>query len=238
MDADTEPRKLVEYARDRLRDAILTNALPASASFSQVQLAREFGISRTPLREAVRLLEYEGLATVQFNKRVTVAAVSPADLDSLYAARITLEAMAIHAKVPTMSAECLAASRARLQRMDQAVQERDFAQWSVVHRDFHFGLTAGMGSRYDQQIQHYFDHAQRYRHLYVAHSSINWERSSAEHEALQAACEAGDRARAAHLLAEHYASTALGVLAELSPGHVPALINAARVMARSLVFAP
>ncbi len=237
MEIDAGNRELVAYARDRLREAILSNTLPAAASFSQVQLARDLGISRTPLREAVRLLEYEGLATVQFNKRVTVSALSAQDLDSLYSVRIMVEAVALHAKVPTMTDAFLQASRERLSSMDEAVQARDFQAWSTIHRDFHMQLSTGESARIDQQIKHCFDHAQRYRRLYLAESGVNWERAAQEHQALQAACEARDGARAAHLLAEHYASTANGVLAALAPSYVPHLMNAARVMAKGLVFA-
>lgn len=232
----TEPKELVEYARDRLRNAILTNRLRASDSLSQVQLAKEFGISRTPLREAVRLLEYEGLATAHFNRRVTVSAVSPQDLDCLYAMRITLESLAIHANVPRMDADFITASQARLAEMGDAANARDFERWSRIHREFHLQLVLGRGERMDRQIMQGFDHGERYRRLYLDESAYNWTKSMEEHVALHAACAMGDRAGAARLLTDHYVSTAIGVLAVIDRDYAPDLIAAAKVMARSLIF--
>lgn len=236
MSDTAEPRELVEYARDRLRTAILTNRLRASDSLSQVQLAKEFGISRTPLREAVRLLEYEGLATAHFNKRVTVSAVSPEDLDSLYAMRITLESLAIHANVPRMDAGFIAGSEARLVAMGKAADARDFESWSKIHREFHLELVSGRGERMDRQILQGFDHGERYRRLYLDESAYNWTKSMEEHVALHTACAVGDRAGAARLLTDHYVSTAVGVLAVIDPDYAPDLITAAKAMARSLIF--
>ena len=66
-DTAAEPRKLVSFAHRQLREAILSNAIPADSTISQVQLAKDLGVSRSPLREALRVLEHEGLATVEVN---------------------------------------------------------------------------------------------------------------------------------------------------------------------------
>ncbi|QCR38628.1 GntR family transcriptional regulator [Nissabacter sp. SGAir0207] len=236
IDSDEKPNELVEYARDRLRKAILTNQLKALDSFSQVQLARELGISRTPLREAVRLLEYEGLTTVQFNRRVTVAGLTAEDLDSLYAQRIMLEALALHTRITAMDEEFLSNSCATLLEMRTAEDAHDVETWSRLHRIFHLGLVLGTSRRIDLQITHLFDHAERYRRFYLGDSNEHWNKGAEDHLALQQACEAGDRAAAVRRLMEHYASTALGVLHEIDPHYVPALINGSCMMVRGLIF--
>ena len=233
---EEKPNELVEYARDRLRDAILSNRLKALDSFSQVQLAKELGISRTPLREAVRLLEYEGLATVQFNRRVTVSGLTAEDLDSLYAQRIMLETMALHVRIPKMDSAFLAESRQRVMQMREAEEKHDFANWSRVHRDFHLALVLGTGRRIDQQIKQCFDHAERYRRFYLGDSNEHWRQGMEDHLALQNACEAGDKMTAIRRLIDHYAGTALGVLKTINPEYSPDLINASTMMARGLFF--
>ena len=62
-----------EHAYDQLRNKILVGELAPGATFSQVQLATELGVSRTPLREAVRLLQTEGLLRSEPKRRVRVA---------------------------------------------------------------------------------------------------------------------------------------------------------------------
>src|SRR5579859_1799030 len=65
-------RQNVEIARQRLRDAILRGELPAGVPLTQSQLEQQLGISRTPLREAIRLLQHEGLIDAEPNRRVRV----------------------------------------------------------------------------------------------------------------------------------------------------------------------
>ncbi|MBE0463030.1 GntR family transcriptional regulator [Halomonas sp. AOP43-A1-21] len=231
-----EPKQLVEYARERLREAILTNQLKASDSFSQVQLAREFGISRTPLREAVRLLEHEGLATVNFNRRVTVSELTPKDLDSLYATRILLESLALHTNITKMDQAFLETSRQRLLDMREFEKVHDVENWSKVHREFHLQLVLGTGARIDQQIQHYFDHSERYRRLYLGDSDRNWNKGMSDHSDLQHACETGDRFNAVRILTKHYESTAFGVLEVIDPNYSPDLMIAAKTMTKGLIF--
>lgn len=234
--SEEKPNELVEYARDRLREGILTNRLKALDSFSQVQLAKELGISRTPLREAVRLLEYEGLTTVQFNRRVVVSGLTAEDLDSLYAQRITLETMALHSRIPKMDKEFLLQSRNRVMQMREAEETHNFEGWSRIHRDFHLGLVLGIGRRIDQQIQQCFDHAERYRRFYLGDSDENWRQGMEDHMSLQLACEAGDKTTAVRKLTKHYTCTAMGVLKKINPDFTPHLINAAIMMTRGLIF--
>src|SRR5947209_16972901 len=92
----------------RVRAAILDGELAAGAVMSQVALAEELGISRTPLREALRMLQSERLVEAEPNRRVRVAAMSPADLEELCIVRVTLEAEALRLSVPLMTSEDLA----------------------------------------------------------------------------------------------------------------------------------
>src|ERR1700722_10486 len=89
-----------EDVYERVRTAILDGDLAPGAVMSQVALAEELGISRTPLREALRMLQSERLVEAEPNRRVRVAPMSPADLEELYVVRITLEAEALRLSVP------------------------------------------------------------------------------------------------------------------------------------------
>ena len=83
-----------------LRESILNGALPPGESLSQVQLATKLGVSRGPLREAVRMLQREGLVEAEVNRRGRVSSFSMDDLEQLYAMRIVHESLAIRITVP------------------------------------------------------------------------------------------------------------------------------------------
>ncbi len=87
---------------ERLRAAILRGEIPAGAATSQAALAKELDAGRTPLREALRMLQREGLVISEPNRRVRIAELSGDDAEELYIMRITLEAVAIRITVPTL----------------------------------------------------------------------------------------------------------------------------------------
>ena len=97
-----------EDVYERVRNAILDGQLAPGAVMSQVALAEELGISRTPLREALRMLQSEGLVEGEPNRRVRVAPMTASDLEELYVMRVTLEAEALRLSVPRMTSEDLA----------------------------------------------------------------------------------------------------------------------------------
>src|ERR1700743_3084110 len=76
-----------------IRSAILNGKFAAGEAINQAQLAVQFGVSRTPLREALRMLQAEGLLVGEINQRMRVARLTPEDIVSLYAARIVLETL-------------------------------------------------------------------------------------------------------------------------------------------------
>ena len=91
----------VANVHERLRRDILSGEIPAGET-SQLALARELEVGRTPLREALRMLQHEGLVISEPNRRVRVAELSAADVEQLYSMRIALEAMAVQVTVPEL----------------------------------------------------------------------------------------------------------------------------------------
>src|SRR5207244_5260841 len=89
-----------EVVHARLRDGIVRGEFDPRVPISQVQLARRLGVSRTPLREALRMLQREGLIDSEPNRRVRVAPLSVSDLEQLYAARVVVEALALRLSAP------------------------------------------------------------------------------------------------------------------------------------------
>jgi DNA-binding GntR family transcriptional regulator len=214
-----------EDVYERVRNAILDGGLAPGAVMSQVALAEELGISRTPLREALRMLQGEGLVEAEPNRRVRVAPMTPADLEQLYVMRVTLEAEALRLSVPRMTPEDLARLEGHMAEMAHYAAAKDYRRWVVPHSQFHRGLTAPAGQRVNDMLGQLFDHAERYRRLHIGHGPTAW--ATASHREILDACKAEDRDRSAGLLASHLARTGFEVSELLDPSYKPDLLERA-----------
>lgn len=227
-------RDNIAAIHDNLRAAILRGDLPAGAVISQVKLADDFGVSRGPVREALRLLQREGLIEAELNRRVRIAEFSIDDLEQLYAMRIVNEALGIRASVSHMSESDLTELSGCLEEME-ALEGVDIDRWEQPHRRFHHGLVAHAGTRLVRTLEQLSDHAERYRRVYISQDPRAWSVGAGEHREIYDACARRDSGEAAEALARHLSRTALSVLVNLAPEHEPALVRAAL---RSAVAAP
>lgn len=216
-----------EDVYERVRAAILDGELAPGAVMSQVALAEELGISRTPLREALRMLQSEGLVEGEPNRRVRVAPMTARDLEELCVMRVTLEAEALRLSVPSMTSEDIARLEGHMAEMAHYAEQKDYRRWNAPHERFHRTLTEHAGERVNFVLRQMFDHAERYRRLHIGHGPGAW--ATPQHRDILDACKAGDRDRAAALLAGHLARTGLEVSELLDPGYVPELLRAAVV---------
>ena len=220
MSAQTDTparRDNVEQVYKRVREAILTGEISAGTAMSQVALADELGVSRTPLREALRMLQSEGLVDAQANRRVTVRPISATDLEELVVMRVALETEAVRLSVSRLIPEDVAALEGRLAEMAHFAEAKDYARWQAPHTAFHRGLTAPAGPRVNAQLQQLSDHFERYRRVHIARSAEAW--LTAGHREILDACKAGDRELTAGLMADHLSRTAFDVAELLEPGY-------------------
>ena len=96
-------RTLWEQVRDRLREDILAGRLEPGTELSEVALARDFGTSRGPLREALGRLASEGLVTITPRRGAVVTQLSRQEFIDAYQVREALETLAVRLAVPLMS---------------------------------------------------------------------------------------------------------------------------------------
>jgi DNA-binding GntR family transcriptional regulator len=211
----------------QLREQILTGVLTPGLVVSQVALARELGVSRTPLREAVRMLQHEGLVAGEANRMIRVASFSIADVEELYAVRIANEALAVRLTVATMDPAADRALDQSLADMARAADGGDVDVWSADHRAFHTQLVAGSGKRLRTLLSELYDYAERYRHLYRTTEPRAMSIGAQEHERIVEACHARDGAAASDELVRHLSRTALSALTTIAPEHEPALVRGA-----------
>lgn len=210
----------------QLRNAILDGDLGADSVLSQVQLAKQLGVSRTPLREALRTLEREGLVESLPNRRTRVAAFEPRDLDELYGTRIMLECLGIMLAVPLMEDSDLEELAAAQAEMAALAKRQDQEAWEVPHARFHEILRTHMGERLRRQSEELSDHAERYRRVYL-HEPRAWAGATREHDAIEAACRERDQILTAELRGRQLARTALTLLVEMAPEYEPRAIRGA-----------
>lgn len=212
----------------RLREMLLNGEIPPGTVISQVKLARELGVSTTPLREAMRLVQAEGLLVAEHNQRSRVAPMDPEDIDAVYASRILMEALAIRLTVPALTADDDAALRADLDAMEAAARAQDIRSWEPVHRMFHRRLISGANAALIRIINPLVDRCERCRRTSLFGSTARaWEIGNKEHEAIVEACEARDADQASLLLARHFSRSALTVLAIIAPEEDPKAVRAA-----------
>jgi DNA-binding GntR family transcriptional regulator len=207
----------VALVHERLRTAILRGEIEAGATTSQTALAKQLEAGRTPLREALRMLQREGLVISEPNRRVRIADLSSDDAEELYIMRIALECVAIRITVPALTSDDFAALEGYMAQMDHYMKQDDLRGMRAPHLAFHNLLVAGAGPRVSEEIEQLFDHAERYR-LRWGMRSI-WAERAAEHRAILDAASARDQDLTALRLAEHYARTAALVFAGLDPDH-------------------
>jgi DNA-binding GntR family transcriptional regulator len=216
-------RDNVEQVYRRVRGAILEGEIAPGAVMSQVALADDLGVSRTPLREALRMLQSEGLVDAQANRRVTVKPISATDLEELVVMRVALETEAIRLSVSRLVPEDIAGLEGRLAEMAHFAQAKDYDRWQHPHVAFHRGLTAAAGTRVNAMLAQLSDHAERYRRVHIARSPKAWQTEG--HREILDACKKGDREKAARLLAAHLSTTAFDVMELLEPGYEPARLT-------------
>jgi DNA-binding GntR family transcriptional regulator len=214
-----------EVVHDRLRTAILRGEFDPTVPLSQVKLAARLGVSRTPLREALRMLQREGLIDSEPNRRVRVAKLSLADLEQLYAARVLIEALAVRLTVPAYTADDLAELKDALAEMTE-LKGHDLDKWEEAHQHYHGLLRRHAGGRIDRLAGDLSDHTGRYRRVYMAEPRA-WSAAAQEHAAIFDACASGDAAAASTQLARHLARTALTLIALFDPEHEPTPVREA-----------
>ena len=200
---------------ERLRAAILRGELEAGATVPQARLAGDLGAGRTPLREALRMLERDGLVVSEPNRSVRVATLSAEDFEELYIMRIALEAVAIRITVPTLASDDFAELEGCMAKMDHYQAAGDQAGFRGPHRAFHYRLVAASGPRVNAEIGELADHSERYRLRFGGFKS--WDRGREEHRGILDAARDKDPDLAAERLTVHYARAVSLVFGILDP---------------------
>ncbi|SEI14160.1 MULTISPECIES: GntR family transcriptional regulator [unclassified Leifsonia] len=184
-----------------LRLAILSGELPAGQPLVEADLAERFGISKTPVREALKTLSGAGLVTMSEYRGATVRVVDPQMAYNVFDMRALLEPTAV-ARTVENGAD-VEAARSALRRADAAETE---AERSLANRDFHRELYAGCGN---DILVSTLDGLREQTALITVNAWTrrpSWEEEAEEHQQILEAVAAGDPSAASTRVLEHIRS--------------------------------
>lgn len=210
VDATSRYRSTPEVVAHVLRQAIMAGVFQDGQALRQDELAAELGLSKIPIREALRRLEAEGLVVFYPNRGAVVAALSAAEAQEIAEMRAALETLALRLALPRLTPRVLSQARAIL---DELEHESEVPRWSTLNWEFHAALYApAQRPRLLATITTLHSSVDRYMRVILA-TMQHQEQSQREHRALLAACEQHDEATACAILEQHI-TTASEMLVE------------------------
>lgn len=181
-----------ETVLHELRSALAVGRLLPGQQLVQEDLAEDLGVSRVPIREALKILEGEGHVTYHPNRGYFVTELSADDLIELYRIRQILEAEALAQAVLEVSDADIADIEAILEQVEQAADSGDVERLTEANRAFHFSIIELSGmNRLSRLIRQLWDASDIYRTVYFR-DPVNRERVHSEHREIIDALKARD----------------------------------------------
>lgn len=151
-----------------LREAIVTGELKSGERLMEIRLANEMGVSRTPVREAIRKLEREGLVLMNARKGAVVAPINPRDLKEILEIRRVLEGLACQLACQHATQEDIQDLEAANQEISDAIRENDCERIARLDAEFHSRICVLSGnSKLITSLNYYKEHIYRYRLAYI-----------------------------------------------------------------------
>lgn len=195
-------RALYMDVADRLREKIFTRELEPGSWIDEQRLAAEWGISRTPLREALKVLAVEGLVTMKLRRGAYVTEMSREDVTQIYHLLAVLEADAA-AEVARQAADAqIAELRALHDKLEKQVRQRE--AFFVTNERFHMRLLEIAGNRWRTQIVLDLRKVMKLNRHHSLFKSGRITESLEEHRAVMQALEARDATKAQRLVRVHF----------------------------------
>ncbi len=197
-------RALYQDVAERLRQQIFARELEPGSWIDEMKLCGDYGISRTPLREALKVLAVEGLVTMKLRRGAYVTEMSRDDVTQVYRLLALLEADAVAQVAAEASDAEIAELRALHAGLEKQTRQRD--AFFAANETFHLRLLALGRNRWREQL---VADLRKVMKLNRHHSLFKQGRladSLAEHRQLMAAIEARDAAEASRLMQAHFRS--------------------------------
>jgi len=238
----TDPFGAIEYQRKELlaeriaaslRTAIIEGLLRPGTRLAETDLAQRFGVSRVPLREAFRMLEGEGIVTIQPHRGVVISELSSEEMLELFQVREMIEATAAALLATRRDAAVLKGLTAMAADRRSAVESGDLDRYYRLVASFHDALVAGSGNRMLSRM--YGLIRMRLRRYQMAMTAIpdSPAQSIAEHGRILRRIRAGKAEEAARLTRDHVRALVRRFQARDHPEAEPAKAPAAPAPGRA-----
>lgn len=216
-----------EWAVRRLRAAITNGEVQANEPLRAPELAKLWGISATPIREAFQRLAADGFVIHSAHRGVRVAPISMEELEELEDLRLSVEPLALARSLARADADWSIELEAALHALREAADALPFdrSEYESIHHDFHATLVACAGPTWWPRIATMLrDQTARYRSLQIQDRPLSEVMS--EHENLVAACLRRDADAAVSLLREHIMRSREAVLRRVQTNGFPSPLSA------------
>ena len=211
-------RTAAQHVYDHLRDGILGGRLRGGQRIDQDAIARQLGVSRMPVREAIRRLDSEGFVVSRPNRGAVVTALGPEAMLELFEMRSVLEGLAVALALPAITEEVLTDLEGQVRRMQRA--ESDPVAWLELHDAFHDAICRLAGRpRLAALVRNLRQSAVPYLRLYLS-AYREAEMPGFEHGTLLEAIARGDPQIVEATMREHVMSAATGIVEFLRKSEV------------------
>ena len=188
---------------EALRDRILRGRFPEGEPLRQDAIAEELGVSRIPVREALRQLEAEGLVTFTPHRGAVVSTLSLAAITELFEMRAEIESDLVRRAIPLMTAEDDLRAKEILAAYELALREHEVSVWGELNWQFHSALYAPSDRQFTlSMVKKLHQHSDRYLRMQLA-LTHGESRAKQEHRAIAAAVKKRDARKASQLMREH-----------------------------------
>jgi DNA-binding GntR family transcriptional regulator len=201
-DLQLAPQALYQQVAEKLREQIFNRELEPGSWIDEQKLAADYGISRTPLREALKVLAVEGLVTMKVRRGAYVTEMSADDVQQVYRLLGLLESDAAAEVAERGSAADLLSLRTLHDLLEQQVQQRD--AFFDANEQFHLRLLALAGNRWRQQIVGDLRKVMKLNRHHSLFKQGRLAESLQEHRAVMHALENRDAPAAARLMLAHF----------------------------------
>lgn len=202
---------LREVVFNTLRQAILRGELEPGERLLEIQLAQKLGVSRTPVREAIRKLELDGLVIMSPRKGAEVASITEKDMRDVLEVRTTLEELAVTLACKNMRPEIVASLKAANRNFETAIIAKDVVRIVEEDVNFHDIIYDATGNdRLIQVINNLREQMYRYRLEYVKDSRTHSILIS-EHEDIIHQLSVNNEERAKVVMKQHIFNQERGI---------------------------
>jgi DNA-binding GntR family transcriptional regulator len=197
-------RTTADTVATMLRNEIQRGQLPPGTRLRQNDVAQRFGVSTTPVREALALLQAEGLVRIDPHRGALVFHPTVADLRESYEIRGALESLAVTKAIPRLTDALLDDLQKIIDRMRKV---KDEGRWVELNNEFHLRLYEVSGMpRLCSTIASIRDSSSTYIHMFVAHN-LPEHQADDDHQEILDACRARDTRRARKAIMAHINNT-------------------------------